>query len=82
VAKLAPLPLIAPDGSSWGVYRLSLPETIMLGLATRWYFCDPDEQDIGDKHAAQVHCRERMELARKVAVDLSRAKHAAPGGNP
>lgn len=75
-----PFRLTALDGTFWGIYQLSLPERALLGIASTWYRCAPEDQDTEDMQAAINHCAEMMERAGAVFGKISRTRHMTPGG--
>lgn len=75
-----PFSLISTDGSSWGIYQMSLPETEMIGLASGWYFCDPSDQDTDDAKAAASHCADMTERAKMLTEQIASSRHVLPGG--
>lgn len=78
---IQPFSLIAPDGSTWGIYQFSMSETMMLGLASGWYFCNRAEQDTNDDQAATEHCDDMTDRAQMLNDQVNGARHMAPGGH-
>lgn len=72
--------LITSDGSLWGIYQINLPEKIMIGLATSWYFCDPSEQDTNDTQMAIDYCKYMMNEAKILSNQINNSRHSSPGG--